>query len=344
MAVDAAQAQLDAGLAAGLFSDASLAVLYADGRQVQASVGQATWFDLASLTKPLVVGMLSARAISQGRLDPNAPVESYLPAFQGESKANITVADLLRHRAGLIPYRDWYREAKTAPDLITNVAHEPLASTPHSDAVYSDAGFILLGAILSTLGGPLATQFGKEILAPLDESEVTYGPLSPELKAQTAVTGTCPWRHRQLQGEVHDANAATLGDIAGHAGLFGTAAAVSRLAMAWLQPHRLGQLAITKDIAAHYTTIPAFGRPWAWDRTGPGPSQAGHLAPGDTFGHLGFTGTSVWVSPQRDLAVTLLTNRVAYDTDGARFRAWRPKFYDLVWRGSVSAVSFFGAS
>jgi len=183
------------------------------------------------------------------------------------------------------------------------------------------------------LGGDLKTEFARHVAAPLGlETGLAY---RPPTDAVVAATGHCAYRGRTLVGEVHDANAWHLGASALHAGLFGTAAAVGRLALHWLAAPQRGLAAIPAPVAAAMLAPPAAirasARPLGWDRAGPGPSQAGRGIGANAFGHLGFTGTSVWVDPTRNAAAVLLTDRVAHDTDGARFRAWRPQLHDTVW-------------
>lgn len=326
------QALLLEGQALGLFANAQLVVQNLEDQQFATGVGQATWFDYASLTKPLATGLLTAQAFARQQLHPEELISSWFEGFRHKNKASIRVVDLLSHRAGLVAYKDWYRQVKTAQGLLTLVIDEELAYAPQSQTRYSDAGFILLAAILEQLAGrPLAQQVTQHILNPLDEQEACWTPLAPHLQQHCASSGFSHERNRVLQGEVYDENAFILGEHAGHAGLFGTAAACCRLGLAWLKPITLSKLGLSKRSVTPFLTLPTQGRPWAWDRMGPGPSQAGTLAPNDTIGHLGFTGTSLWMSPKLGVAVALLTDRIAHDTNGDRFRAWRPKLHDAIW-------------
>lgn len=332
MAAEQIARLLAEGQALGLYANVQLAILDLSGRRFTAGLGHATWFDYASLTKPLATGLIAAQMLSEKRLRADHQVSRWFAAFNDAQKANVRISDLLTHRAGLIAYRDWHRHASTAAALQALVAEDALAYMPRHETRYSDAGFILLAAILEKLSGQtLAQQVGERLLNPLDEKEALWTPLPAKLKAICASTGFSSTRGRELQGEVHDENAAILGEHAGHAGLFGTAAACCRLSLAWLRPETTRTLGLNATSLAPFITVPDKGRPWAWDRTGPGPSQAGALAPQDCIGHLGFTGTSLWLSPIMGVAIALLTDRIAHDASGERFRAWRPKLYDAIW-------------
>lgn len=328
-------AALQRGRAQGLFAHARLWLGSPDGRCLEYACGDAEWYDLASLTKPLVGTALFAWAWAQGRLQPESPVIEAVPDFAPAS--SMRWVDLLNHHAGLVAYRAWYRALDCAhPDaqgLWQQVRNERLVTAPGTRELYSDTGYIVLARGLSAVLGELAAPaFAARIAAPLGlAADLAYAVPSG---ATVAATGLCPYRGRLLRGEVHDANAWHLGTQALHAGLFGTAAGVGRLALAWLAAPEHGLPDIPAAIAAQMLRppplIPHSTRPLGWDRPGPGASQAGNADPA-AFGHLGFTGTSVWVDPHRQVAVVLLSDRVAHDLDGAGFRAWRPELHNTIW-------------
>ena len=193
-----------------------------------ALVTPATVYDLASLTKVLATTALAMRHACTGTLPLDTDVADRLPQFGGQPR--ITVADLLEHAAGLPAHRPFYREVAGRAGYLARIAAEPLTYTPRATHEYTDLGFILLGLLIEDAGGaPLDVQFDRFVRDALGEAEVAYG-VRDAWRARVAPTSVSPWRERMLVGAVHDDNAAALGGAAGHAGLFGTAAAVGAFA------------------------------------------------------------------------------------------------------------------
>jgi CubicO group peptidase (beta-lactamase class C family) len=319
------------GCSQGLYSSASLWIS-SRGEERELQVGDYRWYDLASLTKPLVVGLLYLLTFARGLVHPGEDLTSILPfpVLRG-----ITWERILRHEGGLIAFAPWYKGFPPSPIppkefLCKIIDPEILVHPPGTPTIYSDLGFILLGYALEEIyGKPLWKIFEEEILSPLGIEELTYFPE----KTASAPTGYCPWRNRNLQGEPHDPHAYLLLGSAGHAGLFGTARGVGKIVTAYLQGKEKGILDAPPFWVERFLEIPSepTRRPLAWDRPGPGKSQAGERVPPDAVGHLGFTGTSVWFSCQRKSAVVFLTNRVLTDPEGERFRQFRPELHDLLW-------------
>lgn len=255
----------------------------------------AHWFDLASLTKPLFTARHILKAAQQGRLDLDDPVSAFLPELgwmQETALKGRTIRQLLTHTAGLpawVPLYTW-GDAET---IRARFMQEPFAMQEPGKVVYSDLGYVLLGRILEKVYAQPQTAFA------LDEG-LTFQP-DP---AQSVATEQCAWRGRILRGETHDENAGALGGAAGHAGLFGTLAGVLNQAElllrgGWLSPAAQGvalEPAAEGRSLAFVTKQPSF--------------SAGSLASPRAFGHTGFTGTGLWVDPERGIAWTLLTNRV----------------------------------
>jgi CubicO group peptidase (beta-lactamase class C family) len=319
------------GASRGLYTSASLWVTF-EGNTFEVHTGEYHWYDLASLTKPIVIGTLFLLLLSRGVLRLSNDVTAILPfpLLKG-----ITWERILRHEGGLIAYAPWYREFPPSPiplrEFLLKIIDPRIRIVPEgTPTVYSDLGFILLGYALEEIyGKPLWKIFEEEILSPLGIGELTYF----ADKTSNAPTGYCPWRNRTLQGEPHDPHAYLLLGSAGHAGLFGTARGVGKIVTAYLQGKEKGILDAPPSWVERFLAIPSdpTRRPLAWDRPGPGKSQAGKRVPPDAVGHLGFTGTSIWFSPQRRCGVVFLTNRVFSDPEGETFRQFRPELHDLIW-------------
>jgi CubicO group peptidase (beta-lactamase class C family) len=329
------------GRAEGAFPEGAAAVWHGGRRAGEAVLAgdhgdvhpQALRWDLASLTKPRVVGTLAMQAVSAGALDLDAPMSPDLPP-------HVTARALLGHRAGLPPFFTWWRalpprcragsrEARSALEALTR--HAALESRPGAPACYSDIGFMLLYFELERRLGALRGRFQG------------FGGVSPPRAPERFVAcGPCPARGRVVQGEVHDPQAWAAGGAAGHAGLFATARAVTAwgaglvaLARGAPTPSRGPLAGVSGDVVRAFWAAPAQpdGSTWrlAWDSPSAHGSSAGETVAPDAVGHLGFTGTSVWLEPARDLTVVLLTNRVALgERAQPRLRAFRPRFHDAV--------------
>ncbi len=309
-----------------------------------------TVFDLASLTKPLVTAALTLSLVAERRCSLDDTVGTYLPAWTEGPKARATLRHLLTHTAGLPGWRPLYQALDPAlvatPSgrrrITESAEREPLLSDPGSESRYSDLGFILLGAIVEQTGKrPLDEAAREHLFTPLGLSSVGYLPVG-DVNGRAWLTGRrvaatehCPWRGRVLRGEVHDENAYAMGGVSGHAGLFGDALAVRGLVRAW-RDAVLGRSALWPgDLATRFVTRqPDLGQgTWALGWTVPTPpSTSGRFFSPRAYGHLGFTGTSVWVDPDRELTVVLLTNRVHPTRENHGIVSFRPSIHDAVYR------------
>lgn len=267
-------------------------------------------YDLASLTK--VVGTATAAMIlyDEGRLELDAPVSRYLPAFSGGSKDNVTVRHLLTHTSGLPAGRDLRRLANGPWDARNVVIETPLACAPGACQLYSDLGADVLGFAIEAISGQGLDGFLNErVFTPLGMNDTHFRPSGSE-RDRIAPTEVSSPRGYPLRGEVHDENAWALGGVAGHAGLFSTAADLSLFAQMMLNGGTYNGVRIVSDSAvARFTQRAAGTRALGWD-TSDGEGAAGVHMGGHAYGHTGFTGTSLWIDPDRDLFVILLTNRV----------------------------------
>ncbi len=272
-----------------------------------------TLYDLASLTKVVVTTTMAMILTDEDRLDIDKPVSAFLPRFRGGAKDRVTVRHLLTHSAGLPAVAPLYRELKGKAAYVDRIQQMDLAYEPDTQSVYSDLGEILLGEVLERVAGePIDAFARRRILDPLGMKDTLFRP-GPELLPRIAPTENDPWRGRVLRGEVHDENAFALGGVSAHAGLFGTAPDLARFAQMLLNggvyDHRRIVSRATLDRFTRRADVPGSSRALGWDTPSPG-SSAGSLLSPDSFGQTGFTGTSIWIDPERRLFVILLTNRV----------------------------------
>lgn len=273
-----------------------------------------TLYDLASLTKVIATTTMAMLLYDEGKLDLDRPVREYLPEFRGEGKARLTVRDLLTHSAGVEVGGPLYRELQGKPAYLDRIAAMDLDYEPHSQSKYSDFGMILLGEILERAAGrPFEDFVNERVLAPLGMTDTRFRP-GPELLPRIAPTEQDSWRGRLVRGEVHDENAFAMGGVAPHAGLFGTAADLARFARMLLnggvhEGKRLISQA-TVDLFTRNAGVPDSSRALGWDTQGALGSSGGTLFSLRSYGHTGFTGTSLWIDPERELFLILLTNRV----------------------------------
>jgi CubicO group peptidase (beta-lactamase class C family) len=339
---------LQEAIAQHAFPAASIAITHRGGLVALKAFGRFTYepnspavtpttlFDLASVTKVVATTSMAMLLYERGLLDLDAPVDAIVPEFlQAVSDArrhNVTLRMLLAHSSGLPAYEKLFLKAHTRDELLQAAFATPLASNPGSSADYSDIGFILLGVALERLADESLDRFcQRELFAPLGMINTTFNP-PKEIRAQIPpTTDDRSCRHRVIQGEVQDENASVLGGVAGHAGVFSTAADLARFAHAILNAGR-PVLRNTETIALFTrrdSVPPGTSRALGWD-TPSAPSQSGnHFGP-TSFGHLGYTGTSLWIDPDRQLSITLLTNRTWRDCSNQAIKQVRPRFHDAV--------------
>jgi CubicO group peptidase (beta-lactamase class C family) len=330
-------AVLEAGHAGGIHGRLAVGRLSAAAGAAAADAG--TVFDLASLTKVLAATLVAMQLEAAGRCATTDRVSRWWPAWHGAGRDETTLADLLAHASGLAAHRPLYEGRRGATAFAEAICRLPLERAPRSAAVYSDLGFILLGAILVRAGrAPLAAQVDA-ILGGLTAEPLHYRPPAA-WRSRTASTGWDPWRQRELIGEVHDGNAWAMDGVAPHAGLFGTAAAVGDVARAVLRALRgeavdgLPPPAIVRRFATRRTDVPETTRALGWD-TMQATSSCGRFMSPTAIGHTGFTGTSLWIDDARDAYVVLLTNRVATGASGDAIRALRRDVHDALFEGTA---------
>jgi serine-type D-Ala-D-Ala carboxypeptidase len=269
-----------------------------------------TIYDLASLTK--VVGTTTALMVlyDQGKIRLDDPVSRYVPAFSGGAKDQVTLRMLLEHRSGLPAGRDLWRLAHTPAEARDVVISTPLVCEPGRCYEYSDLGADMLGFVVEAASGePMDKFLSENVFTPLGMMDTFFRP-ADSLHSRVAPTEVAPPRRYPLQGEVHDENAFALGGVAGHAGLFSTAADLSVFAQMMLNGGVYNGTRVVADTTiALFTKRAAGTRALGWDTCG-GSGSCGQYLDEEAYGHTGFTGTSIWIDPSRDMFVVLLTNRV----------------------------------
>jgi len=269
-----------------------------------------TIYDVASLSK--VIGTTTAVMVlyDEKKIDLDAPVFRYLPAFSGGLKDEVTVRELLTHRSGLPAGRDLWRKARSPQEARDMVLETPLEYRPDAAYIYSDLGADVLGMIVEEISGQRLDQFlAERVFGPLGMHDTFYRP-ADSLRYRIAPTEVTPPRGYPLRGEVHDENAYALGGIAGHAGLFSTAADLSIFAQMMLNHGSYdGVQVISDSTVSLFTRRTAGHRALGWD-TADGDYGSGKYLTERAYGHTGFTGTSIWIDPDREMFVVLLTNRV----------------------------------
>ena len=311
-----------------------------------AGCGANSLFDLASLTKVIATTTIAAIADERGVIATERPVKLYFPAF---ADSRVCVSHLLNHTSGFPAWlplhtqfhgekdRGEFEPRRTPAFARARYEKEILAShVPQNfekEAVYSDLGFMTLGWILEKgTDLPLDALLQEWILRHSGLESLQYLPTSPDV----VPTENCPWRGRVLRGEVHDDNCYVLGGVAGHAGLFGNTHDVLMMGRFWLDAYHGRPVPISGMTQATVRKFWTFShlkntsRVLGWDGITPGSSSTGQFFGPNSRGHLGYTGTSLWIDPDRELVVTLLTNRVHPTRTNEKIKGFRPQFHDTL--------------
>ncbi|MFP8871383.1 MAG: serine hydrolase domain-containing protein, partial [Myxococcota bacterium] len=311
-----------------------------------------TIFDLASLTKPIATTTAIMMLADEGAISLDDPVAKSLPSFADRGKEEVTIRHLLCHSAGLKPWRGFHellmqRERKTGerwigtPEgrewILDRVLRSALVHEPGEAAVYGDLDFIVLGALVEAVSRQPFDDFCESrIFKRLGLADTHFFPLPVDgsqavpdgVRRRVAATENCPWRDRILWGEVHDPNATAMGGVAGHAGLFATADDVMKFAEAYLDAWHGRSDSLPQERVREFSkrqNLPESSD-WAlgWDTPTQGASSSGQHFSLDSVGHLGFTGTSLWIDLERELIVVMLTNRIHQVAKRSQF-SLRPK-------------------
>lgn len=320
------------------------AVLYPEKRKIKKN----SYFDLASLTKPLATTLATLCLIKEKKIGLDEKLPSLIEKKIKGEKKEITASQLLSHSSGFPAHREYFKILRDVPDKKKNesiekmLLQEKLEYKPGTMSLYSDLGFMLLGLIVEKKGRCSLAEFvEKKVLTPLNlEKKIFYNPLPAAnkrgRKTDFVATENCPWRGKILCGEVHDDNCYAMGGIAGHSGLFGNIEGVTAYAGLILDMWKGKKIHPNIENSDLKTFLRKQGKikdsSWAlgFDTPAKGGSSSGRYLSKRSVGHLGFTGTSFWIDPEKELVIVLLTNRVHPDRENAKIRAFRPYFHDTI--------------
>jgi serine-type D-Ala-D-Ala carboxypeptidase len=355
MAMEQVDHLMHEALTQGVFPGAVLMVAFRSTAVFQAAYGQAnlftgekmtqrTIFDLASLTKPLATTLAVMNLVQSRHLALDQTLGSLLPSFEKSDKGRIRIEALLRHTAGYPAYRPYYRTLmRLAPverkgRLLELLRNEPLEIREDRRAVYSDLGFMVLGAVIEEVTGQCLDRFVREaIYRPLGLESLRFmNAAEGPPQGRFAATELCPLRHALLIGVVHDENAYAMGGIQGHAGLFGHANDILSLLLALSDAHagRSDSPLFATDQVRCFLGKPAgVDRALGFDVPSEIGSSAGRFFSPNSVGHLGFTGTSFWMDLTQEVIVILLTNRVHPHRYSTGIRRFRPRLHDAIMLG-----------
>jgi len=327
------------------FPGASVAVTHAGELAALKSLGRFTYenssplvttetvFDLASVSKVVATTSMAMILFERGLVDLESPIVGVLPEFRGldPRRNEVTFRHLLAHSSGLPAYEKLFLRASNRSELLRETFAVPLKYVPGTHAEYSDVGFILLGVAMERVAGEQIDAFcQREVFGPLGMAHTTFSPPTTWKSRIPPTADDRIFRHRIVQGEVYDENANVMGGIAPHAGVFSTASDVAIFAHAMLQGGAPIVRTATVDLFTRCETSPAgTSRALGWD-TPSSPSQSGRYFSSNSFGHLGYTGTSLWIDAERQISVTLLTNRTWPDSTNKAITDVRPRFHDAV--------------
>lgn len=330
----------------GVFPGASIAVRHEgktvfhqafgtiDCRTHATPADTSTVYDLASLTKAVVTTSIAMQLWERDSLQLDQPVSRNFPAFTGKGKERVTIRHLMTHTSGLRAHTFFHKTCRTPEDVVQAICSDTLITKPGIKTTYSDLGFIVLGRVLETITGKsLESNFHERFAVPLGMKNTTFNP-GNRFNGKIAATETdTSWHFNRLRPLVHDQNAALLGGVAGHAGLFSTSSDLLKFTSMMMdggiyKGRRFFKPETVRYFTSRNGTLP---RALGWDlRSLEGSSSAGTLFSTQSWGHLGYTGTSIWIDPQKKLAVIILSNRVCSTSENIKIRAFRPELHNTV--------------
>jgi CubicO group peptidase (beta-lactamase class C family) len=302
--------------------------------QESTAITPKTVFDLASLTKVIATMPVAMVLYERGKFHLDQCVAEVVPEFaEGADvrKQKVTFRMLLAHSSGLPAHVKFYEQVKTREDLLRAAYRVPLEAEPMSRAAYSDIGFIILGVALERIADQTLDVFcAREIFEPLGMNQTFFCPAQALRGSIPPTLDAVDFRNRVIQGEVNDENASVMGGVVGHAGLFGSVVDVAKFAECILRGSGPILNRATIELFTKRQQHPAgTSRTLGWD-TPSTPSQSGRYFSPQSFGHLGYTGTSLWIDPERQLSVTLLTNRTWPDGKSQQIKQIRPAVHDAI--------------
>jgi len=300
-----------------------------------------TMYDIASLTKVVVTTTLVEK-LAEGDfpspLELDAPIERYLPQWasgpQPEWRHKVTIRNLMTHSSGLPAFQEYWRTSKGKSDTLRMIFAEPLEYEPGTKVVYSDLGIILMAEIIYGLTGKPLDQLANEyVFQPLGMKDSMYNPPKKLWPAIAPTEVDERWRHRLIQGEVHDENAYAIGGVSGHAGVFSTSPDLAAFCQMLLNGgvyahHRILKRATIAEFTAPQP-LAKNARTLGWVVPTEG-SSSGRYFSAHSYGHTGFTGTTIWIDPDRQLFVVVLTNRVNPTRENHKIAEVRPAVHDAI--------------
>lgn len=309
------------------------------------TVEEATLFDLASLTKPLCTTLCTLHLINQGKLQWDEECLFLLDSYPSLETKKINIRHLLQHSSGWPSYKPYYQQwppvysQKKKVQLIRTILREPLEYPTGQLCRYSDLGFIVLGALVENRAGISLDRLYATMITDFLHltPHLRFFPLNQTRnieKLRIAATEACPWRKKVMQGEVHDEHSWLMGGVAGHAGLFGTIQGVlslcERLLDIW--KGRASHPAFSRDALLYALTTkhPTETRRLGFDTPSPESSSSGRYFSPQSVGHLGFSGTSFWIDPEKDIIVVLLSNRIHPSRNNTKIKEFRPFFHNSI--------------
>ena len=301
-------------------------------------VTDSTLYDLASLTKAMGTATVAAQLVREGKLKLDVPISRYLRSWPSSGRqGRVTARHLLAHTSGLPAGADLWPRKRTRSQIIAAIARMKIRTTPGKTREYSDLGMIVLGAVLEQItGSRLDVMMGVRVFAPLAMGDTRFNPLvshgvsSGFSLSRVAPTEFVPRNDALIHGIVHDRNAQALDGIAGHAGIFSSARDMASYGQAILDAtHGHATPIFPEGAFVSWLDQRSFGRPLGWDVPSEN-SSAGRYFSNASIGHTGFTGTSIWIDPERDVFVVLLTNRLNPSARNNKHVALRRQVHDLV--------------
>lgn len=308
--------------------------------ELSEGVTLSTVFDLASVTKVVATTAMAMALFERGRLNLQQPIVAVLPEFattEDERRSRITIEMLLAHSSGLPAYARLFEQAQDRTGLLRLAFQTPLKFDPGTHAEYSDIGFIVLGELLQRIAGePLDTFCAREVFAPLGMKSTFFKPAKSLRSEIPPTVNDEAFRHRVIQGEVHDENGSVMGGVSGHAGLFSNTSDLAKFAAGILgYGYKLFERKTVSLFTQRQSSPCGTSRALGWD-TPSLPSQSGRHFSANSFGHLGYTGASLWIDGEREIAISLLTNRTWPDNQSQLIKQVRPAFHDAVMEELLS--------
>ncbi len=301
-----------------------------------------SFFDLASLTKPFVTVLVLLALFEKNIINSETELAAIYPDCPADKK-RITIQELMSHMAGFVPHREYFNELITLPEkirkevLLQRILDEKLQLSDANNTCYSDLGFMLLGLLIEKLTNKKLGELAEVMIyKPLKLQNDLFFPESNTGNGHTYVsTENCLWDKEKLSGRVHDDNCRAIGGQAGHAGLFGTLQGVMGLCENLLDiwKDRGQHSSFSNELLQHaLTRVGDSSWTMGFDMVSEKGSSSGSNFSKESVGHLGFTGTSFWIDPEKECIAVLLTNRVYYGRDNLKIRKFRPVLHDLLMR------------